>query len=108
MSQEFVQVAQASELKPGTKKLVWVGDTRVLLTNVDGVFYAVDDLCSHAWAILHAGWLEGDEIICPLHGARFSVKTGEALTSPAEEDLTCFAVKIEGDNVLIGVPEPGP
>ena len=105
MPQEFVQVAQASDLKPGTKKRVWVGDTKVLLANVDGAFYAVDDLCPHAWAVLSAGWLEGDEIMCPLHGAKFNVKTGEVLSSPAEDDLTCYAVKIEGDNVLITVPE---
>ena len=108
MPQEFVQVARASELKPGNRKLVWVGDTRVMLANVAGTFFAVDDLCPHARSPLSAGWLQGDEIMCALHGARFNVKTGEVLSSPAEDDLTCFAVKIEGDNVFIGVPEPAP
>lgn len=105
MSQEFVHVAQTSDLESGAKKRVWVGDQRVLLANLDGVFYALDDLCSHALAVMSAGWLDGDEIICPLHGARFNVKTGQVLSSPAEEDLKVFAVKIEGEKVLVRLPE---
>lgn len=104
MPREFVHVAQTSDLESGAKKRVYVGDQRVLLANLDGVFYAVADLCPHAWGVMSAGWLDGDEIICPLHGARFNVKTGEVLSSPAEEDLTVFAVKIEGDKVLICLP----
>jgi 3-phenylpropionate/trans-cinnamate dioxygenase ferredoxin subunit len=107
LSQEFVHVAQTSDLEPGAKKRVYVGEQRVMLTNVDGVFYALDDLCPHALAVMSAGWLDGDEIVCPLHGARFNVKTGEVLSSPAEEDMTVFAVKIEGENVLVCVPGAG-
>jgi nitrite reductase/ring-hydroxylating ferredoxin subunit len=104
LSQEFVEVAETSDLEPGAKKRVYVGKQRVLLANVDGVFYAVDDLCTHAFAVMSAGWLDGDEIICPLHGARFNVKTGEALSSPAEEDLAVFAVKIEREKVFVRIP----
>ena len=105
MSQEFVHVAQTSDLESGAKKRVYVGDQRVLLANVGGVFYALDDLCPHAFAVMSAGWLDGEEIMCPLHGARFNVKTGEVLSLPAEDDLTVFDVKIEGEKVLVRLPE---
>ena len=105
MPQNFVPVAQTHELAPGTKKRVWVGETRILLANVDGEFYAVDDLCPHARAFMSAGWLDGDEIMCPLHGAQFNIKTGQVLSLPAEDDLPVFPVKIEGDSILVAVPE---
>ena len=105
MSQEFVHVAQTGDLEPGAKKRVYVGEQRVMLANVDGAFYALHDLCPHALAVMSAGWLDGDEIVCPLHAARFNVKTGQVLSAPAEEDMTVFAVKIEGEKVLVRVPE---
>ena len=105
MPQNFVAVARTEELAPGTKKRVWVGETRILLVNLDGEFYALDDLCPHAFAFMSAGWLDGDEIMCPLHGAQFNVRTGQVLSLPAEDDLPVFPVKIEGDNILVGVPE---
>ena len=106
MSQEFIPVAKVSELGPGTKKRVWLGDTRVMVANVDGEIYAVDDLCPHAFAFLSAGWLQGDEIMCPLHGAQFNVKTGKVLSYPAEDDIPVFPVKIEGDDILVANPDP--
>ena len=106
MPQEFVAVAKVSDLAPGTKKMVWLGDTRVMLANVDGEIYAVEDFCPHARAFLSPGWLEGDRIMCPLHGAEFNVKTGEVLSYPAEDDIAVYPVRIQGDDILVA--EPGP
>ena len=100
---DFVKVAAASEVAaPGDMTSVDVGDDQVLLANVDGEVHACDDICSHAYALLSEGDLEGAEIQCPLHGAIFNVRTGKVLTPPAMEDLRTYEVRVEGDDVLLG------
>lgn len=79
---EFVAVAKATELAPGEMKRVLVGRRRVLLANVEGSFYALEDNCGHQKAALSKGRLEGREVECPLHFARFDVTTGRALAGP--------------------------
>ena len=74
------------------------------MVNVDGTIYACDDICTHAYASLSEGDINGDEIECPLHGAAFNVKTGQCLTPPAQEDLRVFPVQIEGQDVMVGPP----
>jgi len=106
MPQEFVKVAEAGNLKPGEKRLVRIADERILLCNYEGKYYAVNDTCTHANGSLSRGLLHRHEVACPLHGASFDVRTGEVLTPPAMERLTVYAVKIEGDNILIGPPSP--
>ena len=101
--EEFYKVAKVSETPPGTKKLVEVDFVPVLLFNVQGEFYAIEDVCTHDDGPLAEGWFSGDEIECPRHGARFCVKTGKALCMPAVEDVECYTVKLEGDDILISV-----
>ena len=100
----FEKVADVGELSPGETKVVEVGGEQVLVVNVDGTIYACDEICSHAYAGLSEGDLNGDEIECPLHGAAFNVTTGECLTPPAQETLRVFPVQIEGQDVLVGPP----
>ena len=100
----FVKAADVGELAPGDSKVVDVGGTEVLVVNVDGTIYACDDICTHAYASLSEGDINGDEIECPLHGAAFNVKTGQCLTPPAQEDLRVFSVQIEGQDVMVGPP----
>ena len=100
---EFFKVAKASELPPGGKKLVEVDDIPVALFNVNGEFYAIEDVCTHDGGPLAEGELEGDQIECPRHGARFDVRTGRALCMPAVEPVECYEVKIEGDDILVSV-----
>ena len=101
--EEFYKVAKVSETPPGTKKLVEVDFVPVLLFNIQGEFYAIEDVCTHDDGPLGEGWFSGDEIECPRHGARFCVKTGKALCMPAVEDIECYTVKLEGDDILIGL-----
>ncbi|MBI1942388.1 MAG: non-heme iron oxygenase ferredoxin subunit [Betaproteobacteria bacterium] len=103
----FVEAAQAAELPPGRMKRIDVGGRRILLANVAGRFYAVDDTCTHEEASLSKGFLKGELVKCPLHGSRFNVCTGKALEEPAEEDLRTYPVRLEGGHILIGVPEGG-
>lgn len=82
---------------------VVVGTTPVLLCNVDGELYAVEDVCTHDGGALDAGELDGYRVMCPRHGAFFDVRTGKALTLPAIFPLPTFPVRIEGDDVYVEV-----
>ena len=97
----FVPVAKVSEIPDPGKKLVEVDDRLVAVFHVGGQFYALDDVCTHDGGPLAEGQLDGYHIICPRHGARFDIRTGEALTMPATEPTTAHEVKIEGDTVLV-------
>ncbi len=98
---EFVPVAKVSEIPDPGKKLVEVDDRLVAVFHVGGQFYALDDVCTHDGGPLAEGQLEGYHIICPRHGARFDIRTGEALTMPATEPTAAHEVKVEGDTVLV-------
>jgi 3-phenylpropionate/trans-cinnamate dioxygenase ferredoxin subunit len=100
----FVEIAKAGELREGTMKRVDIGGRRILLANVAGRLYAVDDTCTHEEASLSTGVLQGELVKCPLHNSRFNVRTGEALEEPAEEDLRTYPVREEGGRILVGVP----
>lgn len=103
----FHEVAKLSDIPAGSITPVQVGELRVALFNVDGVLYATEEICTHAQASLAEGYLCGDQIECPLHGACFSVKTGKALTAPATIDLATYPVRVEQGNVLLGIPAQG-
>ena len=100
---ECVRVANVSEIAPGTCKQVIVSGRKIALYNVDGEIYATDDTCSHAEASLSEGCLRGDEIECPRHGARFNVRTGQALSLPAWPPIETYAVKVEGGAIFVKV-----
>lgn len=97
---EFIKVAQTSDLAPGEKMLVEYDEEDVGLFNLGGEFYAISDICTHDDGPLIEGTLDGDHIICPRHGARFNIKTGEQ-TMPAFSPVPLYKVKIEGDDILI-------
>jgi 3-phenylpropionate/trans-cinnamate dioxygenase ferredoxin subunit len=80
---------------------VTIGARDVLLCNVDGAVFAVEDVCTHDGGALDAGELEGCRIMCPRHGAYFDVRTGAALTLPAILPLPTFPVRIEGDDIFV-------
>ncbi|WP_458097814.1 non-heme iron oxygenase ferredoxin subunit [Roseomonas sp. WA12] len=81
-----------------------IGERRIALFRVDDTVYATDNICTHAFALLSDGLQEGCVIECPLHNARFDVRSGRALSSPAERDLETFPVRIAGDAIEILVP----
>ena len=96
-------MAKVSEIPPGTTKRVEAAGVPVLLCNVDGELYAIEDVCTHDGGPLDQGDLEGCKIMCPRHGALFDVRTGAALTLPAVVSLETFPVRVEGENVLVEV-----
>lgn len=80
---------------PGEHREVDVDGTPIVVFNIDGEFFAIEDVCTHDGGRLTGGCVHGDEIECPRHGARFSIRTGEALTAPAYEPTATFPVKVE-------------
>jgi len=78
----WLEVANVDEIPVGTMKHVEVNNREILVANVDGKFYAVDDRCGHASARLSSGGLRGNIVTCPLHGAQFDVTTGRKQSEP--------------------------
>ena len=99
--QEFVKVAQVGEVAPGGMTMVKLGRDQILLANVDGTFYAINNMCSHKMGRLAKGRLDDFEVVCPFHQARFSIVTGEALSPPARESVQIYEVRISGEDILI-------
>jgi nitrite reductase/ring-hydroxylating ferredoxin subunit len=94
MSADFIPVLSLSELPVGAMRAVMIGTRELLVCHTkDGVF-AVDNVCSHAYARLCEGRLRGTRLICPLHGASFDVRDGRVLGPPATQPLAAFAVRI--------------
>ena len=102
---DYVRVAARSDFKGGGKVLAEVEGRPIAVFLVGGVFYAIDDVCTHDGGPLAEGELDGDQIQCPRHGARFDVKTGRALCMPAFEPVATHKVKTEGDDVFVAVDE---
>lgn len=100
---EFVRVARVTDLPDPGKMLVEVGDRLAVLFKIGGRFYCIDDVCTHDGGPLGEGFLEGDQIECPRHGARFDVKSGKALTLPAVMPVRTYPVQIEGDEIKVQV-----
>lgn len=98
---DFQQVAQLSEIPDPGKQIVECDETLVVLFHVDGEIYCLDDVCTHDGGTLGDGTLEGCEIICPRHGARFDIRTGDALSMPATKPTRHHEVRLDGDNILV-------
>lgn len=101
---QYIPLASLRDLQ--THKLICsISDGyRILIALAEDQIYAVDDACTHEEASLSKGSIHGDYVKCPLHGSRFRLATGESLDNPAQEALNTYPVKIEGDNILVGLP----
>jgi naphthalene 1,2-dioxygenase system ferredoxin subunit len=97
----WVEVADAAALNDGHALAVEVGERRYAVYRVGSEVFATDGVCSHAFALLGEGWLEGYEIECPLHGGKFCIRTGKALAIPAEVDIKSHPARIQDGKVLI-------
>ena len=97
----FVTVAKVSDTPPGHISVHEVDGKRIALCNVNGEFYAIDDVCTHDGGPLDQGILEDSRVECPRHGAKFDVKTGRAVVLPAVRPVKTYPVKVEGDEVKV-------
>ncbi len=97
----WIDVARADELAEGDRRVVDADGTRIAVFRLGEDYYAIEAVCTHDGGELASGCLEGDVIICPRHGARFSIRTGEALSAPAYEPTAVFPVRIEDGVVQV-------
>lgn len=106
----FNKVADTSELGAGEKKKISLAGKEILLINIQGFYYAVDNACPHMGGSLFEGDLEGNHIKCPKHGSIFDVTTGKVVT-PGKllfmkvkvHDLKSYPIKIEGTDLLLAL-----
>jgi 3-phenylpropionate/trans-cinnamate dioxygenase ferredoxin component len=92
--QRWIDVTRADQLPPGEFAILDVNGVEVAVFNVDGTYYATEDLCTHDGGTLAGGCIEDAIIECPRHGARFSLVTGQALSAPAYEPIGTFPVRL--------------
>ena len=98
---EFVTVAKTSEIAPGTVKVVRVDGVPIGVANVDGEFYAFADVCTHDDGPVAEGELDGYQIECPRHGARFDIRTGAVKLLPAVVPIPVYPLQVVGDEIRV-------
>jgi len=102
---DFIKVAELDEIDEGALLSLEVDGELICLANVNGEICAFTDNCTHISGPLNEGELEGDVLTCPWHGARFNVRTGKVLRGPARQDILTYPVQIEGNAILIQLPD---
>jgi len=103
---DFYPIISIDDLIPGERIFIDVDDMSVVIFNIAGDIYAIEDRCTHDEGPLGEGEIEGFEIICPRHGARFDVRDGRALSLPAIEPTRYFPTRIVDNQIEIGIPIP--
>jgi 3-phenylpropionate/trans-cinnamate dioxygenase ferredoxin subunit len=98
---DWVTVCRSDELVPGQWRVVDADGVFIVVVNVDGEYFAIEDVCTHDGGDLGTGGVVGDVITCPRHGARFCVRTGAVLSPPAYEPTAKFPVRLEGGAVQV-------
>jgi 3-phenylpropionate/trans-cinnamate dioxygenase ferredoxin subunit len=102
---EYVEVGEVGDLPNGERMFVEIDDLTIVVFNIAGKFFAIEDVCSHDSGPLGDGELEEEhEIACPRHGARFDVRTGEAVTFPAVIDIPAYPVRSVDGTIEVGIP----
>jgi 3-phenylpropionate/trans-cinnamate dioxygenase ferredoxin subunit len=96
-------VGAVSDLSDDAPIAATIGENEIGLYQVGDRYYAMENICPHAYALLSQGFVEGDEVECALHGARFHIPTGKCTQEPGGRDLVCYAVKREGERLLVKV-----
>lgn len=106
----FIKVAQTTDLAPGDKKKIVVDDKEILLVNLSGSYYAMDNKCPHMGGSLSDGKVEGDNIVCPRHGAAFNIKTGKNVREAKilfakmkVKDARSLSVTTEGTDISVEI-----
>lgn len=98
---DWVDVAPANDFPPGGSRVVDIDDAMIAVFNLGGEYFAIEDVCTHDGGELASGTVEGEEIICPRHGARFNIKTGEVTAPPAYEAVATFPVRVHNGIVQV-------
>lgn len=97
----WIRIASATELQDDEAKPITLGDAQLALFRSAGDFHVTDNICTHQLAHLSDGYVEDGCVECPLHQARFDLRTGKALCAPATRDIRVYPVRVDGDDVLV-------
>jgi len=100
---EFVKAASTNEIPPGQARLVVVKGKEIALFNVDGAYFALANACTHEEGPLAEGEVEGHEVTCPWHGAKFDIRTGEVLCDPAYDAVARYNVRVTGSDIEVEI-----
>ena len=101
---QWVRAAAKADVAEGKALGLRLGGKEIAIYHLPGGEYrATDNVCTHEYALLSEGWLENGCIECPLHAAQFDVRTGKALSAPADVNIACYPVKAEGDDLMINL-----
>ncbi len=98
---KWIDAGLADSLPDGQSRSIAAGRRTIAVVRSGAGYFAIEDICTHDGAPLTGGQIEGNEIICPRHGARFCLRTGEALTPPAYEPVRVFTTKIENGHLWV-------
>lgn len=99
--QEFIKAATINEVLPGKCKPVEIQGCKIVLVNIAGSIYALEDSCTHLGAPLSQGFVSKDSITCEWHGASFDLKSGEALDGPTKDPVAVYEVRINGEDIEV-------
>ena len=98
---KFIPIAKASDIADQSARVVDIKGKRIALFNLAGEFYAIDDTCTHRGGSLSTGSIHGEEVQCPLHGARFNITTGVVTNPPASSSVASYPLRRMGDDIEI-------
>ena len=96
-----VEIASTGDLASGEMMAVEKDDTSLLVANIDGSYYVISDICTHAHCKLSEGTLTGESVQCMCHGSVFNVKTGAVEKGPAKDPVAVYNTKVDGDKILV-------
>ena len=99
---QFIKAARRGDIPEGSGKMIEAGGRTIALFLADGQFYAIDNACKHRGGPLGEGEVYGTRVVCPWHGWEYDFATGCNVDDPSMK-LACFAVKVEGDDILIEI-----
>ena len=100
---EFVALADDKELPPGERLFATIDDIQMIVLNIAGKLIAIGDVCSHDGNVLDDAPIEGREVVCPRHGARFDIHNGKAVSLPAVVDIPAYPVRVRENQIEVGV-----
>ena len=103
---EFIPVGTVEEIEEGGRLFIEIDEQPIVILRIAGQYFGIADVCSHDDGPVGEGALEGFEIICPRHGARFDIRTGKVLALPAFVDIPAYPVRVVGNQIEIGLPTP--
>ncbi len=100
---QYIEIGTVEDFPAGERFFLEIGSQEVVLFNTGGKYYAVGDICSHDNGPLGDGELDGCQVICPRHGARFDIRSGKAVKLPAVKPIPCYPVRSDGKIIEIGL-----